>query len=306
MRFAIIAPPHPTALWKKNFEEIVPHVPLLIGHETDQPEDVVCAMVWKQPFGSLKKFTNLKLIFAMGAGVDHVLSDEQIPKNIPICRVIDPQMAFSMSNYIIMAVLNHHRSFYEFEKAQRNSHWAQFEFEERELKIGVLGIGHLGMDCAIKLHQLGFSVVGYSPSPKQTPFPSFSGANFDAFLQDINVLICTVPYTKHTHALLNNKLFQKFNRPTYLINVSRGKVHVEEDILSSLDAGVLLGAFLDVFEIEPLPKESPLWLHPKVHLTPHIASLTYPKESIYQMLHCFDQMEKGLPIPQLVDRQKMY
>ena len=306
MRFAIIAPPHPTALWKKHFEEIAPHIPLLIGHETDQPEDVVCAMVWKQPPGVLKKFINLKLLFAMGAGVDHVLTDEQIPEDIPICRVIDPQMAFSMSNYIIMAVLNYHRSFYDFEKAQRNRHWAQFEFEERELKVGVLGIGHLGMDCAIKLHQLGFSVFGYSPSLKQTPFPSFSGDELDVFLQNINVLICTVPYTQHTHALLNKALFQKLKLPTYLINVSRGKVQVEKDILSALDSGLLSGAFLDVFETEPLPKESPLWLHPKIKLTPHIASLTHPKASVYQVLNCFDQMEKGLPIPQLVDRQKMY
>ena len=109
MRFAIIAPPVPTQKWKENFERIAPHIPLLIGLETEHPEDVVCVMVWKQPKGALTRFKNLKLIFSMGAGVDHVLSDETIPKHIPVCRVVDPQMAFSMSNYILMALLNHHR-----------------------------------------------------------------------------------------------------------------------------------------------------------------------------------------------------
>lgn len=306
MTFAIIAPPVATQKWKNIFEEIAPQIPLIIGTETNCPEDVVCVMVWNHPRGALKPFTNLKLIFSMGAGVDHIMNDDTIPLHIPICRVIDPQMAFSMSNYILMAVLNYHRSFYEFQNAQQNRHWAQFEFGERKLNIGVLGTGHLGMDVAKKMHYLGFSVFGYSASKKETAFPSYHGDGMDVFLSKINVLVCTVPYTKKTHALLNANLFQKLKNPTYLINVSRGKVQVEKDILDALNSGVLTGAFLDVFEHEPLPSESMLWLHPKVQITPHIASLTYPHESVLQVFHCFDLMEKGLPIPQQVDRQKMY
>jgi len=306
MRFAIIAPPIPTQKWKENFERIAPHIPLVIGLNTDHPEEVVCAMVWKQPKGSLKKFKNLKLIFSMGAGVDHVLTDETIPTNIPICRVVDPQMAFSMSNYILMALLNHHRSWYDFQTAQQKKHWAQFEFVERPVKVGVLGIGHLGMDAANKIHQLGFPIIGYSNSPKETVFPSYSGDAFDEFMEQLNVLVCTVPYTAKTHGLLNYDLFKKVKEPTYLINVSRGSVQVEKDIIKALNTGLLSGAFLDVFEQEPLPETSPLWTHPKVKITPHIASLTYPKESTYQVLNCYERLEKGLSLPQQVDRKKMY
>ena len=124
MRFAIIAPPIPTQKWKENFEKIAPHIPLVIGLDNKYAKDVVCAMVWKQPSGSLNHFKNLKLIFSMGAGVDHILADDTIPKNIPVCRVIDPQMAFSMSNYIMMAILNYHRCWYEFQEAQNKKHWA--------------------------------------------------------------------------------------------------------------------------------------------------------------------------------------
>tara|TARA_Y100000768_G_C23951391_1_gene670412 strand:- start:235 stop:1155 length:921 start_codon:yes stop_codon:yes gene_type:complete len=306
MHFAIIAPPVPTQKWKENFERIAPHIHLVIGSETDHPEKVVCAMVWNQQKGALSIFKNLKLIFAMGAGVDHVLSDNTIPEHIPICRVVDQQMAFSMSNYILMAILNYHRSWYEFQDAQSRKHWAQFEFIERSLKIGVLGIGHLGMDAAKKIHYMGFPVIGYSNSPKKTIFPSYSGDQFDKFLEQINVLVCTVPYTPKTHGLLNYSLFEKLKEPTYLINVSRGNVQVEKDIIKALNMGLISGAFLDVFEEEPLPKASPLWSHPKVKITPHIASLTYPKESTRQVLNCFDRIEKGLDIPQQVSREKMY
>jgi len=306
MRFAIIAPPIPTQKWKDNIEKIAPQIPLVIGKDTNYAEEVVCAMVWNQPRGSLKGFKNLKLIFAMGAGVDHILKDDTIPEHIPICRVVDPQMAFSMTNYILMALLNHHRSFYEFQSSQNRKHWAQFEFIERPVKVGVLGIGYLGMRAANKIHDLGFSVVGYSNSSKKTAFPSFFGNEFNEFIEQINVLICTVPYTPKTHGLLNYELFQKLKHPTYLINVSRGNVQIEKDIIKALDMGLLSGAFLDVFEKEPLAKDSPLWSHPKVKITPHIASLTYPKESTRQVLKCFRQLEKGLPLKNQVSRKKMY
>jgi glyoxylate/hydroxypyruvate reductase A len=306
MRFAIIAPEVPTQLWKKELEVLAPKVPLVFGAETDYADEVVCAMVWKQKRGALSAFKNLKLIFSMGAGVDHVLADDTIPQHLPICRVKDPQMAFSMSNYLLMAVMNHHRSFYDYQKAQQKKHWAQFEFPEKQLKIGVLGTGFLGMDIALKLHHLGFAVSGYSTRVKQTPFPSYAGADIDHFLATLNVLICLVPYTPKTKGLLNYELFKKLKAPTYLINVSRGQVQIEKDLIKALDEGLLSGAFLDVFEHEPLPSSSPLWSHPNIQLTPHIASLTYPRESVLQMLDCLERVEKGLPLPQQVDRTRNY
>ena len=306
MSFIIIAPPIPTQKWKRELELIAPETPLIIGTETDRPDDIICAMVWKQKPGVLKCFKNLKLIFSMGAGVDHILADNTIPEHIPICRVVDPQMAFSMSNFVLMAVLNHHRSFYNYKKAQDKRQWAQFKFEERNLKIGVLGIGFLGMDVAKKLHNLGFEVSGYSTSIKETPFPSYTGDEIDIFLSKINVLICLVPYTPKTKSLLCYDLFSKLTQPTYLINVSRGSVQVEKDILRALDERILNGAFLDVFEKEPLPIESPLWKYPSVQISPHVASLTYPKESVRQVIECLDRIEKGLDLPNKVDRKKMY
>ena len=306
MRFAIIAPPTQTKKWKIEFHKQAPNEDILIGYETDKPDEIECVMVWGHPKGSLKKFKNLKLIFSMGAGVDHILNDDSIPKDIPISRIVDSQMAFSMTNYILMAVLNYQRCWYDFQEAQNRNHWAQFEFDEKKIKVGILGIGHLGMDAANALYRLGFEVIGYSNSPKETIFPSFYGNQLMEFLKKINVLICTVPLTPKTRGLLSTKLFNKLTFPTYLINVSRGAVHVENDIVKAIEKGKLTGAFLDVFEKEPLPNNSPLWQNPKIKITPHIASLTYAEESIRQALENFQRIKNGKKPFNEVSRDNMY
>jgi len=306
MGFAIIAPPTQTKKWEIEFHKQAPNEDLLIGYETDNPGEIECVLVWGHPKGSLEKFKNLKLIFSMGAGVDHILNDDTIPKDIPISRIVDPQMAFSMTNYILMAVLNYQRCWYDFQDAQKRNHWAQFEFDEKNLKVGILGIGHLGMDAANALHRLGFEVFGYSNSSKETIFPSFYGNQLTEFLQKINVLVCTVPLTPKTRGLLSAKLFNNLVHPTYLINVSRGAVHIEKDIIKSIKNGKLTGAFLDVFEKEPLPKNSPLWQNPKIKITPHIASLTYAEESIRQALENFKRVKNGKEPHNEVSRDNMY
>lgn len=306
MSIVIIAPPVPAAKWKWAFATLAPKIKVYVGHDIPDPEAIQYAMLWRFPKGVLKKFKNLKLIYSMGAGVDGVLADPSIPKEIPICRVVDPQMAFSMSNYILMAVLQHHRQWDAYAQAQRQKHWAQHEVDELDLSIGILGLGHLGMDAALKLHHLGFAVSGYSTSPKKTPFTSYYGEALPAFLGSLNVLICVLPLTPKTKGFLNQSLFDQLKQPTFLINVSRGNVQLEQDIIAALDKGQLNGAFLDVFEQEPLPPESELWQHPKIKLTPHIASLTRESASVHQVLENIKRLTTKTPLLHQVDREKMY
>lgn len=306
MSIVIIAPPVPAAKWKSAFATLAPKIKVYVGHDIPDPEAIQYAMLWRFPKGVLKKFKNLKLIYSMGAGVDGVLADPSIPKEIPICRVVDPQMAFSMSNYILMAVLQHHRQWDAYAQAQRQKHWAQHEVDELDLSIGILGLGHLGMDAALKLHHLGFAVSGYSTSPKKTPFTSYYGGALPAFLGSLNVLICVLPLTPKTKGFLNQSLFDQLKQPTFLINVSRGNVQLEQDIITALDKGQLNGAFLDVFEQEPLPPESELWQHPKIKLTPHIASLTRESASVHQVLENIKRLTTKTPLLHQVDREKMY
>ncbi len=162
------------------------------------------------------------------------------------------------------------------------------------------------MDVAKKLHSLNFNFFGYSKDKKATPFKSFSGNSLSSFLNIINVLICTVPLTPQTKKLLNKNFFQKLKNQTYLINVSRGEVQVEKDIIEAINNGKLSGAFLDVFEKEPLPKDSPIWSHPKIKITPHIASLSYSDEGVRQVMENFERLNKNETLLNLADRKKMY
>ena len=153
-------------------------------------------------------------------------------------------------------------------------------------------------------HRLGFKVSDTVTRLSLLFFLHFMVISL--FFSDINVLVCTVPLTPKTKGLLNFELFCKLNYPTYLVNVSRGGVHIERDIVRAIDEGKLTGAFLDVFEKEPLPKDSPLWQNPKIKITPHIASLTYAKESIRQALENFRRIKQGNKLLNEVNRQNMY
>ncbi len=293
--------------WVQAFNSEAPEEKVLLNEAIENPEDIELLLVWKHPKGSLKPFTNLKLLYSLGAGVDHLMQDPDIPKGVPICRIVDPLLAFSMSNYIVYAVLDYQRRMDKYRSDQRQKIWDHYALPERTLEIGILGLGHLGTDAAQKLKALGFKVSGYSPSPKSVPdIRCYHGEELPTFLTNASVLVCTVPFTPDTKGLLNTSLFELLPKGSYLVNVARGGVQIEKDILLALESGQLSGAFLDVFETEPLPNESPLWAHPKVTITPHIASITNPEAGVEQILKNWLRILHKEPLLHQVDLTKGY
>ncbi|MDG2372150.1 MAG: glyoxylate/hydroxypyruvate reductase A [Flavobacteriaceae bacterium] len=303
----LITPVSERKKWITIFKKIMP-VWEIQSLEGVQNKDLIdTALVWDHPRGVLKKFKNINLICSLGAGVDHLISDTEIPNGVRITRIVDPLLSFSMSNYIIMAVLQYHRKFDKYLEDQKNKNWDHDLKPEISIVIGVLGIGTLGGDAAVKLKNLGFKVYGYSPSAKKIDgIRCFSGDEMNEFLKNINVLICTVPYTQKTHNLLSSKFFNQLKNPTYLINVARGKVQNEEDIINAIDKGILTGAFLDVFEKEPLPTSSPLWGNKKIKITPHIASITNAEAGANQIIENYNRNKKGESLCNEVDIKKGY
>ena len=307
MSILIIAPNRDENIWKKSFLDYDPDINVFNSRDNFEDDSIDCVVAWNHPQGILKNYKNLKLIYSMGAGVDHIFNDDELPKNIPICKIVDDRLSFSMSNYIIMAILNHHRRLYKYQNDKKNKVWDQESNPEINLEIGILGFGILGKDAAEKLKKLNFNVIGYSLNKKkEKDIKLYYGKEIDLFLSKINVLVCTVPYTNDTHSLLSKELFNKLKNPTYLINVSRGKVHVEKDILEGIESGKLTGAFLDVFEKEPLPKDSFIWNHDKIQFTPHIASITNVKAVIPQVVKNYKNLLAGNKLINLVDRDKKY
>jgi len=190
---------------------------------------------------------------------------------------------------------------------KKNKLWDNDTHPEIPVKIGILGYGSLGSDAGDKLKYLGFDVIGYSLNKKQIDTTKiYYGDQIDEFLNKINILICTVPYTSKTNNLLSSDLFKKLNDDTYLINVSRGKVQNESDIIKYLENGKLSGAFLDVFEEEPLPISSKLWNHEKVQITPHNASITNQEAAVPQIIENYKRVISGKKLLNQVDSDNEY
>lgn len=272
----------------------------------DDLTNVEALFVWK-PLDAhvLNQLPNLKWISSLGAGVDHLVTDEQIPEHLPITRIVDPYLTRDMTNYVIMAIMMHQRSMLSLIKNQQEAQWDRIPYND--LKVGVLGLGELGGHCAQHLAQLGFETLGFSRTPKKiSGVETFSGDQMANFLEHLDVLVNLLPVTPTTESILNARLFEQMKKGAYLINVARGNHLVEEDLLKALDKGQLSGATLDVFREEPLPQDNPLWQHPKVMITPHVASVTTPASALELLRTNINKLLEGQELLHLVDRSAGY
>ena len=306
MSLAIICPGKNPDSWINVIRELAPDLKIQVYPEINEPEEVQVALVWQHPVGILSTFPNLKLISSMGAGVDHILTDKSISPDLPIVRIVDEKLTFSMTNYVVMGVLNFHRRLTHFQENQEKKIWDMAD-PEIEVKIGVMGVGALGGDVLEKLSFMGFPVVGFGFSEKKDfEYPYYSKAQLGKFLSEVNVLVCLLPLTPETESILNLDLFKQCHPGTYLINVARGKHLVEEDLISALDKGYLSGAMLDVYRKEPLLHEHPFWEDRRIMLTPHIASVTNPRAAAPQILENINRIKSNRPLINYVNRSRGY
>jgi len=275
--------------------------------------DVRYALVWRPPHGSLKSLKGLEVIFNLGAGVDHLLADPTLPDK-PIVRVVLDDMTMRMSEYVVWQVLRHHRQGPLIAANQQSKVWHPVEqWAASAVRIGIMGLGVLGEDAAKKLAMLGFQVAGWSRSPKTIAgvecFSSEGG--LDRFLARSDILVVLLPLTAATRGIIDARLLCKLAKDgplggPVLINAGRGGLQVEADIVKCLDKGELFAASLDVFETEPLPSESPLWHHPKVTVTPHIAADSDPRSIVTYIMGQIRRHEAGEPLAHVVDRKRGY
>lgn len=281
--------------------------------EIGDPAAIRYACVWKPPAGLLASFPNLQAIFSLGAGVDHLMSDPALP-DVPIVRIVDPDLTARMTEYVVLHVLLHHRRFKFYDAHQRERTWREeADPATSEVRVGIMGLGVLGRAAAAALKPLGFQLSGWSRTQKViSGVTAFSGdAELEAFLAQTDILVSLLPLTEDTRGILNYELFLGLARDgalggPALINAGRGGSQVEADIVRALDDGTLIGASLDVFEQEPLPAASPLWTHPKVFVTPHNAAQSEPRVLSKYVLAQIERFEGGLPLENVVDRKRGY
>ncbi|HEY4942681.1 MAG TPA: glyoxylate/hydroxypyruvate reductase A [Rhizomicrobium sp.] len=280
------------------------------GVDAYDPADIEYAVSFRPPPGLLRSLPKLKAVFSLGAGVDGFLIDPDFPKDKPLIRFVDETLSREMAQFAVLHVLMQHRTVHFFSAAQAEGKWRQRMLPRRteDARVGILGLGEIGTVCALRLRELGFPVTGWSRSRKDVKgVKSFAGASeLDAFLEQCDFLVCVLPLTQDTRHILNARTFAKLPKGAYVINIARGGHVNEPDLIAALDSGHLSGATLDVFETEPLPETSPLWKHPRIIATPHIAAITSPLAAARSVVDGIAAIERGEAPKNVVDMTRGY
>lgn len=276
----------------------------------ENPAAIEYAVVWQPPDDFFKGLTGLKAIFSLAAGVDHLLNHPGLPADVPLVRLEDAGMGEKMAEYVLYGVLHAQRGMTDYRVHQRAEHWAHdpISYDARDCHVGILGLGTLGQIVAQRLLDNGYPVSGWSRSEKQLAGVTCHHGDDgqQAVLSVADVLVCLLPLTDMTRGLFNRSLFGQCKRGVFIINLARGGHLVQSDLLAAIDNGQVSGALLDVTEPEPLPKGDPLWQHPRVAITPHVAGPTQATESIKQVATNIERHRKNEPMSGMVDRTSGY
>lgn len=296
------------AEWAGFFAERAPDLPFRLWPDIGDPAAVRYLVAWQPPDDIAVTFPNLELVFSVGAGVDQ-FDITKLPSHVPLVRMLEPGITERMVEYACMSVLALHRDLVQFIGQQREQVWRELPVTHTgERRVGVMGLGLLGQAVLERLKSFGFPLLGWNRSPRSIEgVTCHAGADaLPDFLGQTDILVCLLPLTSETRGILNASLFARLPRGARLLNVGRGGHLVEADLIAALDSGVLSAAVLDVAEPEPLSAGHPFWSHPRVLLTPHIASTTKPETAVDYVLDTIARHRRGEDLPGRVDRSRGY
>jgi glyoxylate/hydroxypyruvate reductase A len=310
MAMLYISPQTNSEEWRTLMRAEIPDLDFRIAPETGDPGEIEAVLVWGAALEKLKDFPNLKMIASMGAGVDHVMANRHlVPEGVPLTRLVDPAMTAQMTEWCVMATLNHLRRWDDYRALHRERRWEELEVPiPWDTTIGVLGLGELGGDCARVLAAMGYRVRGWSRSAKKrNDIACFHGlAALEEFLAPCDVVISLLPLTPETEDLLDARAFGWMKRGAHVINAARGRQIVDQDLIAAIDSGHLSGATLDVQRTEPMPDDHPFWFHPKIMTFAHVAALTVPRTCVPQIAENYRRMKAGKPLENVVDLARGY
>ena len=294
--------------WAEVFQREAPEIDFRIWPDVGEPEDVRFLAAWVPPDDLATRFPRLELLFSSGAGVDQFDFDA-LPPALPVVRMVEPGIVRGMVEYVVHAVLDHHRDMPQYRRQQALSEWRPLPVRPAgQRRVGVLGLGSLGQAVLAQLAGFGFDLAGWSRSQHAVAgVQCHAGADgLAAFLARTDILVCLLPLTDETRGFLNTNVFAQLPAGASLVHVGRGPHLVEADLLAALASGQLAEAVLDVTDPEPLPAGHPFWRHPQIRLTPHIASMTQPESAAEVVIDNLRRHRAGEPMTGLVDRSRGY
>ena len=289
-------------IWRQWVQAELPEMDVRVHPDDGDVNEIKYVAVWKHPHGIIKKYPNLKAILSLGAGVDHILSDPDLPEGIPIVRLVDKKLTHEMCFHALHWVLHFHSDHFLYMKQQKDKKWQQQgSIQPEDRTVGIMGLGNIGRGIGDSLVNQGFKVLGWGANQKSSlgDIKYFFGKEqLSDFLVKTNILINVLPFSKDTKNMLRKDELKCLPRGSFIINMGRGGIINETDLFYLLDEGHITAAALDVFEQEPLSTKNPLWSHPSVYITPHIAGQSNPQSSAKTIAENIRRIEDGkMPFP---------
>ena len=289
-------------VWSNGLQKAMPEMDIKVYPDDGDVNEVEFAVVWKHPRGILKKYPNLKAILSLGAGVDHIISDPDLPEGLPIIRLVDKKLTHEMCLHALHWVLHFHSDQYLYRSQQLKRQWIQqSSIQTEDRTIGIMGLGNIGRSIGELLVTQSFNVIGWGANQKSslTDIKYYYGQDqLSDFLGRTNILINVLPLTSDTTNIITKKELRLLPKNSFIINIGRGGIINEDDLLTLLSDGYIKAAALDVFTQEPLPENNSLWDHPSVYITPHIAGQSNPNSAGQTISENIYRIQKGeLPYP---------
>jgi glyoxylate/hydroxypyruvate reductase len=294
--------------WAQWIVQKAPDIEFRLWPDIGDAAEVRYLAAWQPPADIMQSLPNLEVIFSVGAGIDQ-FDLSSVPPHVAVVRMIEPGIVEGMVEYVTQAVLALHRDIFDYGIAQRERVWTPLPVRAAaSRRVGVLGLGMLGKAVLETLRRFGFPCAGWSRSAHEIEgVECFAGVeSLDAFLARTDILVCLLPLTDATRGIIGKHVFDTLPPGASFINVGRGPHLVQQDLLDALDSGRLHAAILDITDPEPLPPTHPLWSHPRVRLTPHIASATRPETAVDVVLDNLRRHRAGERMIGEIDRSRGY